>query len=132
MQWKELEGEIDNLASLITEPIEIIAPIARGGLIPGRLLASKLHVKTMYSLSVAKSQKQRKVVTEIKTDLVNKHVLLVEDMLETGTSMIAAKKYLEKRGAIVRTACLYTMPKTQMTPNYSLRIVTAIVSFPWE
>lgn len=62
----------------------------------------------------------------------NKNILLVEDMLETGKSMIAAKEYLESKGAHVFTACLYTMHQSQIVPDYSLRGVAHVIALPWE
>jgi hypoxanthine phosphoribosyltransferase len=65
-------------------------------------------------------------------DLVNKNVLLVEDMLETGKSLIAAKQYLESKGARVKTACLYVMPISEIVPDFSLRQVEKVEKFFWE
>jgi hypoxanthine phosphoribosyltransferase len=132
MTWGEFEKEIEKLAALITSPVDIIVPIARGGLIPGRILASKLHIKTMYALTVIKSGHQRHVVTEITQDITDKNILLVEDMLEIGTSMQMSKEYLEKKGANVLTACLYTMPQSKIVPEYSLKQITSVEFFPWE
>jgi hypoxanthine phosphoribosyltransferase len=132
MNWDDFEKEIEKLVTRVTSPVDVIVPIVRGGLIPGRMLASRLHVKTMYALTVVKFDKQRKIVTEIKDELENKNMLLVEDILETGESMIVSKKYLERKGAKVQTACLYTMPQTTFVPNYSLGEINSLISFPWE
>jgi len=118
MTWSEFEKEIENLATLISSPVDIIVPVVRGGLIPGRILASKLHIKTMYALTVVKLDDQRHVVTEITQDITDKNILLIEDMLETGMSMLVAKEYLEKKGAHVLTACLYTRPRSKIFPAF--------------
>lgn len=132
MSWEEFEKELQKLAASINSPVDIIVPIARGGFVPGRLLASRLNVKTMYALTVIKTGDKRFVVTEITENLQGKNILLVEDMLESGKSMVAAKKYLEKKGAYVKTACLYTMPQSRISPDYSIGQVRDTVSFPWE
>lgn len=132
MNWDELEKEIEKLSTLVTSHIDVIVLIARGGLIPGRILASRLHVHTIYTLTVIKIGGQRKIVTEINDKLENKNILLLEDILETGESMIVAKKYLERKGAKVQTACLYTMPQTIFVPDYYLGKTGTLVSFPWE
>jgi uncharacterized protein len=132
MTWDELEKEIEKLATKITTPIDILVPITRGGLIPGRLLATKLKVKTIYALTVEKEEEKRNIVTEINKDLKNQTILLVEDMLETGKSMIVAKKYLESKGAKVLTACLYRMEHTQIVPDFYLNQVSKVLTYPWE
>ena len=72
------------------------------------------------------------MVTEILEDLKGKTILLVEDMLETGRSLVVAKNYLEEKGATVKTVCLYTLPISEITPDYFLREVDAVIEFPWE
>jgi hypoxanthine phosphoribosyltransferase len=86
----------------------------------------------MAALNVKKVDGKRVVTTEILDSLDGKQVLLVEDMLETGRSLVEAKSYLERKGAVVTTTCLYTMPISELKPDFSLREVTEVVSFPWE
>lgn len=132
MQWLELEQEIKLLSQKITEKPDILIGIVRGGLVPARLLSSLLHVKKMHCLSVEKMNDERKVVTEITEDLHGKHIVLIEDILETGKSLNVAKVYLESKGAIIKTACLYTLPTTQFKPDYFLRKIPEVIQFPWE
>jgi hypothetical protein len=132
MNWEELESEVDSLAKKINLDPDIIVGIVRGGIIPARLLSNKFNVKEMYCLTVRKVGDRRLVTTEIKEDIQGKKALLVEDMLETGRSLIAARQYLEVKGAIVKTACLYTMPISEIKVDYSLKEINEDVSFPWE
>jgi hypoxanthine phosphoribosyltransferase len=53
-------------------------------------------------------------------------------MLEAGKSLIAAKKYLEGKKAIVKTACLYIMPNAEIKPDFYLKEVKTVIKFPWE
>jgi len=132
MNWDELQLEVKELAGKIEYLPDVIVGIVRGGLVPARLLSSELRVKDMYALTVKKVGGERKVTSDIIEDISGKRILLVEDMLETGKSLIAAKEYLEKKGAEVKTACLYTMPISEIRPDFSLKEVTEIVPFPWE
>ena len=86
----------------------------------------------MYAINVKKVGGERKVTTAIKEDLHGKKVLLVEDMLETGRSLAVAKAHLEAEGASVRTACLYTMPITEVPVDFCVKEVADVLSFPWE
>ena len=132
MDWKTFRNEIQNLSEKITDKPDIIVGITRGGLVPARLLSTYLKVKKMHCISVVKSNEERSVVTEITEDMSNKKVLLVEDMLETGRSLVVTKAYLEKKGANVKTACLYTMPISEIKPDYYLKEVDSVLEFPWE
>lgn len=132
MTWDEFQNAVKKLAAKIDDKFDIVIGIARGGVIPAVLLSRALDVKDMYVLKVRKDGDERRVIAEIFTDVSKKKVLLVEDMLETGKSLIVAKRYLEDDGAIVKTACLYTMPMTEIKPDYSLKKVGEIIKFPWE
>ena len=132
MDWETIISEIQELAGRIDYQPDIIVGITRGGLVPSRLLSTDLQVKEMYCLSIRKVGEERRVVTEILEDLVGKHILLVEDMLETGRSLIVAKEYLESKGAKVKTACLYTMLISEIEPEFYLRQVKDVEKFPWE
>lgn len=132
MDWETFRSEIYDLSKKIDYRPDIIVGISRGGLVPSRLLSTDLQVKEMYCLSVRKVGEERKVVTDILDDLVDKKILLVEDMLETGRSLIVAKKYLESKDAKVKTACLYTMSISEIYPDFYIRQVQEVEKFPWE
>lgn len=132
MSWEELEKEISDLSSKIREPFDIIVGIVRGGIVPARMLSKRLKVNSMYCLTVKKLGNERKVMNEISEDIRGKNIILIEDMIETGRSLIATKEYLEEKGAFVKTACLYIMPISEIKPDYFLKEVKEVISFPWE
>lgn len=132
MTWDEIESEIKKLAAKIHFIPDIIIGIVRGGIIPARLLSNHFNIKNMYCLTVTKIGSKRKITSDILEDIKNKKILLVEDVLETGKSLTVAKEYLEKKGAIVKTACLYTTPLTQTEPNYFLKELSTPPTFLWE
>lgn len=132
MKWEEFQSEIKALAAKIDVSVDIIVGIVRGGVIPARLLSSELGTEEMYFLTVKKSGKDREVVSDILENIAGKQILLVEDVLESGRSLIAAKQFLERKGAVVKTACLYTMEASEIKPNYSLKEINQAIAFPWE
>ena len=132
MNWTDFEQEMKTLSEKINYKPDKIIGITRGGIIPARLLSTFLDVKDMYGIAVKKVGEERKVVTDILEDLTGKHVLLVEDILETGRSLIIAKQYLESKGAKIKTACLYTMSISEIEPDFYLTQIQDIKKFPWE
>ena len=134
MNWDFLTKEIHSLAQKIEKEYlpDVIVGIVRGGIIPAQLLSTELGENQVHCISVTKDGKRRRVVTKILEELVNKNVLLVEDALESGRSLIEAKRYLESTGANVKTACLYYTSASDIVPDFYLRKVARIPKFPWE
>lgn len=132
MNWGEFDKEIRKLAGKIDWKPDAVIGIVRGGVVPATVLGSVLKVKKFYVIKVRHVGEARKVKGEFAPDVFEKKVLLVEDMLETGKSLAAARTYLEAKGAQVKTAALYTMPASVLQPDYFLRQVPAVVPFPWE
>ncbi|MDO8514514.1 MAG: phosphoribosyltransferase family protein [bacterium] len=132
MDWYKFEKEARLLAQKIDYTPDIVIGIARGGIIPAALLSKFLGVKDTCVIKMQREGEGRQISAYVLSDVSNKKVLLVEDMIETGRSLIAGKKYLEERGAEVKTACLYTMPISEIRPDYLLKEVSNVVNFPWN
>lgn len=132
MNWQEFEIEIQHLSDLISYKPDYIVGIVRGGLIPARILSKLINVKSIFCLNVEKKDGQRTLCSNVEFSLKNKKILLIEDMLETGKSLIIAKKWLEEKGAEVKTACLYIMPVSECKPDFYLKEIHEVIRFPWD
>ncbi len=132
MDWQTLEQNVQALASKITEAPDIIVAVARGGLVPARLLAKQFGVNKMYVLTINKQGDDQIVVTKIMANLAGKKVLLVEDALESGKSLKAAQSYLKSLGASVETAALYATFTSGIKPDYFISRKARIPPFPWD
>lgn len=131
MDWKKFDTELRALEHKIDWRPDVVVGISRGGVIPAMVLAQHFNVRKYYIIKVSHVGDDRKVKT-FEPDVFEKKVLLVEDMIETGKSLKAAKEFLEAKGAEVKTACLYTMPTSVIEPDVYLKQVKAVVPFPWE
>jgi len=61
------------------------------------------------------------------------NVLLCEDDLRSGSSFIAVREYLEKKGANVRTMSFFSHPFSKVTPDYIFKKnIDYEVSFSWD
>lgn len=132
MNWNEFESEIQHLNAKIDFKPDYIVGIVRGGLIPSRMLSKLMKIKAMFCINIEKRDNERIVSSNVEFSLKDKKILLIEDMLETGKSLLVAKKWLEEKGAEVKTACLYTMPISECEPNFYLREINEVIQFPWD
>lgn len=146
---KEINGIIDFLVHAINESKwkpDIIVTMAKGGLIPARLLSKRLSVSKILSFGVSfYNEKNEKTSTPIIYQnlesslpfLVDKNVLIVDDIADTGDSLTYCIKHLKKIGINVnniKTCCLFLKQKSNVIPYYYFDTLNddIWVYFPWE
>lgn len=140
--------EILELSDIVTEKIlnanfepNIIVGITRGGWIPSMLLSDRLQVKDLLSVRIqhwgitAEKDKNAKIVVPIKKNLSGKKVLLVDDLTDTGESMLLAKNHAyELNAKEVKTATLIHKEQSLFEPDfYAKKIEKWVwVILPWN
>jgi len=118
---------------------DIIVGIARGGLVPSRILADLLETRDFAIITieyyVGIGQRSREPVLKqcLHTQLTGKKVLLVDDVSDGGKSLQLAKNHLEQQGAAeIKIATIYCKPGTITKPDYFEKETSCWIVFPWE
>ena len=104
---------------------DLIIGLARGGFVPSRNLADLLGVNDLVSIKVvhwgvtATKDGKAELKYPIKIDLKEKKVLIVDDITDTGESMIVAKDYVQSLGpAEIKTATLMHINHSKFVPDF--------------
>ena len=121
------------------EPDWIVA-IARGGLIIGGALAYALGHKNIATVNVefyTGIDDRLDVPVELPPvlnldDLVNRRVLLVDDVADTGETLQLVLDKCRPAVEEIRTAVLYHKPRSIVVPDYAWRVVSSWIDFPWS
>ncbi len=118
---------------------DIIVGIARGGLVPSRILADLLETRGFaiitieYYVGIGQKNKEPVLKQCLHTQLPDKKVLLVDDVSDGGRSLQLAKKHLQEQGAKeIRIATVYCKPGTITLPDYFEKETSHWIVFPWE
>ncbi len=118
---------------------DVIVGVARGGWIPGRLLADFLHIKETVNIKVeayqliGETDVEASITQDINVDIQGKKVLVVDDIADSGESLVAVYNSLnEKQPETVKTATIYYKPRSAIKPDFFADETTAWVIFPWE
>ncbi|MEJ2771367.1 MULTISPECIES: phosphoribosyltransferase [unclassified Stygiolobus] len=144
--WDEVVEWSTRLAEIIKEDKyqpDVIIAIARGGLVPARIVADVLGVMDVLSIKVehwvetASHTPQAKVKYAYRLDLSGKKTLIVDDITDTGDSVELAKKYVSENfsPAVTKTATMqYIKPVAKVKPDYVASIVEDWTWFmyPWN
>lgn len=137
----------DKLSEIVAEKIKIsgfhpdfIIGIARGGWVLSRVLCDYLGVKDLISLKVehwgitATPNGKAQIKYPFNIDLSEKKVLVVDDITDTGESMIVAINYTKGMNpAEIKTAALRHIKGSKFIPDFfGDEISWRWVVFPWN
>ncbi len=140
--WNQIYEMLENQASKIQKnnyKPDLLIAISRGGLVPARILSDLLEfpalttIKIEFYLGVNKTKTQPAITQELTVPVTNKNVLLIDDVADTGESLILAKKHISEKGAKeIKVATLYLKPKSQTMPDYFEAQTNDWIVFPWD
>ena len=119
---------------------DLIVGLARGGWVLARILCDLIGVKDLVSLKVehwgvtATPDGKAKLKYPFKVDLNGKNVLIVDDITDTGESMLIAVEYIQSLNpSEIRTAALRHITCSKFMPDYfGEEISWRWVIFPWN
>jgi uncharacterized protein len=118
---------------------DCIIGVSRGGLVLARLMSDLLEIqdvlitKSEYYFGMGKRRRKPVVTQKIQNDIAGKTVLLVDDVSDTGESLVEIKKHVEnKHPKHLAVATLYLKPWSKTVPDYYVTKTDAWIIFPWE
>ena len=140
VDWTTYHDLARKLAATIlshTTKIDQIVAIARGGLSLGHILSDLLRtpVATFAIQSYTDIQKQGEIkITEpLKMPIIEKHVLLVDDVADSGTTLKRAISYLtDFKPKKITTTTMFYKPRSVYRPDFFVKETTKWILFPYE
>ena len=142
LSWRD----VYNLTLQLSERIvnsgfipDVIVGIARGGWIPARILSDVLYANTLqnirieYYTDVGAKGKEPRITQPLTGSMKNKTMLLVDEVADTGDTLVHAVKHVKKLGVVdVRSAVLHYKPTSIVKPDYYMVETTSWTVYPWE
>ena len=135
----EIEEMCDRLAGMIKGRFkpDCIVGIGRGGLVPAVYLSDRLQVKEMYATKVdfyAGKKRGRRPVISQRPPLkrIQGNVLLVDDVADTGETLLAVKKLLSEHARSIKTATLHYKPHSKLKPDFFVQTTTKWIVYPYQ
>ena len=118
---------------------DVIVGVTRGGWVPARVLSDLLGacelatVGVEFYVGVAETRSEPVLKQSVSADVTGKKVLLVDDVADSGKSLLLAKEHLQNKGvAEVRVATVYCKPLSALTPDFYEKETRLWVVFPWD
>jgi hypothetical protein len=140
--WEDVERLSEKLAQKIIESRfepDLVVAISRGGFDPARILCDQLGIRRLASVQVEfysgvqDTAEKPRIVYPLNADVRGKRVLLVDDVSDTGDSLMLAKEHvLTGSPGELKVATLHIKPWTSLRPDYHASETEAWIVYPWE
>ncbi len=118
---------------------DCIVAICRGGWIPARIISDLSAVRDVGNLRIESydvyNKKEARITQYISIGIKDKDVLLVDDIADSGDSLILAKNYLLKNfPKNLMTATLHYKVTSKIRPDFFAEETDADtwIIYPWE
>ncbi len=140
VSWLDYHSLAQKLAATVlthNANINEIVAISRGGLTLGHLLSDFLRIPistiTIQSYTDIQTQGELKITAELQTPIAGKHILLVDDVADSGKTLVRAIEYLKTfEPKQVTTLTMFYKPRSVYRPDFYARETTDWILFPYE
>ena len=143
LTWHDVDALIDHLIPQFNAAYDALLMITRGGIIPGGLIAEALDVRDVLTAAVEFSSGVEKTLSwpsflqfPAHTLLRGKRILVVDDVWDSGRTIMAVKGRVEQAGGYPELAVLHYKPRESLFPNeaphYYAAVTDAWIVYPWE
>ncbi len=146
VSWKNIEDWVKVVIHKIEKDgysPEIIIGLARGGLVPARLISDRMQLKDLYAVKTehwgitATPDGQARITQTLPVKISGKSVLVVDDITDTGQSLSLAVKHVEDMGpSHLKSATLLHILHSKYRPDYYAEEVPedkwTWFIFPWN
>ncbi len=128
VSWKDIERWSMDIVKKVKESgydPEIVIGLARGGLVPARLIADYLNIKDLYAVKTehwgltATPDGKARLAQGLQVSIEGKKVLVVDDITDTGQSLKLAVDHIKEHNpAKIRSATLLHITHSKYVPDY--------------
>ncbi len=143
LTWTQVEDLAIRLADRLPSTYDVMLVITRGGMVPACIVSERLNLRNILVAAVMFYTGQEKtldrpIFLQFPADplLNGKRVLIVDDVWDSGRTIMAVKERVLDAGGVPETAVLHYKPaKSRFTyarPDYAVDETDAWIVYPWD
>ena len=142
LSWDDVQRLSEKVSDLIMDSgykPDIMIAISRGGFDPARIMSDQLDIRKLASLQIIyytglnTRKDEPEVLFPLNAQIEGLKVLVVDDVSDSGNSLIVVKRYIEEKGASeVKLATLHHKPWSKFMPDFYGEEVDKWIIYPWE
>lgn len=140
VDWPTYHSYIQHLAAALLAhdgSVQEIVAISRGGLAIGHLLSDLLRIPiwtiNIQSYTDIQTQGEVHITGKLQTSIENKHIVLVDDVSDSGKTLERAVEYLKEfNPKKITTMTVFYKPHSIFRPDYFAKQTKKWILFPYE
>ena len=136
--YEEFKEDLKTLIQKIDQEFEVILPIARGGLSMGQILGEYYDIRKVYAINTIGYNGTQKLDEVMVFNIPNladtKQVLIVDDIVDSGETLVEVLKILESKYPIIKfyTASIFYKPTAIIEPTWWVKEPKGWIDFFWS
>lgn len=136
--YLEFKKDLKELTQKIDREFDVILAVARGGLSMGQMLGEFYDIREVYAINTMGYEGYTKLkevtVFNIPSLQMTKRVLIVDDIVDSGDTLVAVLKVLEAKYPNIEffTAAIFYKPTAVIEPTWWVKEPKGWIEFFWS
>src|SRR5947209_16845443 len=143
LTWTQIEDLALRLADRLPTTFDVMLVITRGGMVPACIISERLNVRNILVAAVMFYTAQERtlekpIFLQFPADplLNDRRVLVVDDVWDSGRTIMAVRERVLDAGGYPKTAVLHYKPSrttySDDRPDYYVDATDAWIDYPWD
>ena len=142
LSWEDIEELVATLVAALPRDYDLLLVITRGGMVPACLISEQTNIRNIVAAAVmfytdVDETLPDPVFLQFPGDalLAGKRVLVVDDVWDTGRTIVAVKERIAAAGGRADLAVLHYKPARSLfdqRPDYFAETTDAWIVYPWD
>lgn len=140
--WGDITRMVAILLAKIPRDYDNILVVTRGGMVPACLISERTDIRNILCAAVVFYEGQHRhpeplFVQFPSDDQVNgRRILVIDDVWDTGTTIVAVRERLRRAGATVHCCVLHYKPTHSRfphdAPDFYAEVADGWITYPWD
>ena len=141
--WSDVERMVGRLLQALPRGYDNILVITRGGMVPACLISERSGIRNILCAAVVLYEGEARalpepVLVQFPEDrqVEGRRILVVDDVWDSGSTVVAVRDRLRKAGAMVDVCVLHFKPRHNKfpgdAPDFYAEETDAWIVYPWD
>lgn len=141
--WTDVERMVGALLRRLPRDWDHLMVITRGGMVPACLISERTGIRNILCAAVVFYEKSERVYPEPQfvqfpddAQVAGRRILVVDDVWDTGSTVMAVRDRLRRAGAVVEVCVLHHKPGhsrfPDQQPDYYAEKTDSWIVYPWD